>query len=383
LQAVRTNPFAPRLSIDGLTGVGQVELELDADRRACVFLGENGVGKTKLLEALHLLTFLTSELVLANKELQIRRLAASALVFSSICVGGKKLQVRPGPSSGFPLDRSQGTFGPENHALPWAYVGAKRRGLVDGANGVRTSPLGTFSERRVSHVQTLVRSVGEGRPGLDAFTDIRVWFVQRAQSSNRFQTDQDNREAEILTVLRLMNTVDARVDPTFLSVDGSEQVRIRIDGVKRQLSELSSGFASLLQLMQTIVASYASFTQEAAIEHVRGIVFIDEIESHLHVGWQATILSALKKALPNTFFVVATHSPLVIAQCDEGEVYRLMRDEEGIVRSQRLDAPRRDALVDVLQAAFDVDVNALKRDSMSSESQRDAKAGLIDLLARS
>ena len=51
------------MSIEGLTGIGQVELELDADRPACVFLGENGVGKTKLLEALHLVTFRRDALV--------------------------------------------------------------------------------------------------------------------------------------------------------------------------------------------------------------------------------------------------------------------------------------------------------------------------------
>jgi len=378
------NPFSPKLSIDELVGVGRVELELDADRRACVFLGGNGIGKTKLLEALHLVTFLSSKTVVEVLQSLTpgSTIANDALVFSRACVNVDCLEIKPSARNSQPVGELRRDSKLEAHDLAWAYVGARRRGPVQHMGTRLRSPLGSFAERRVEHVKRLVKSMADGSPGLDPQGDIDTWFVQRAQSSNRFQADVDKRESEILSVLRLLNAVDERIDPAFLSVDGSEHVRIRIEGAERRLAELSSGFASLLQLMQAIVSSYANFTQESSIELVRGIVFIDEIESHLHARWQSRILPTLKKALPNTFFGVATHSPLVIAPCEEGEVYRLARDDDGVVRSRRLDAPRRDALVDVLQDAFDVDVNALKRDGMSSEAQRDAKAGLLGLISK-
>lgn len=43
------------------------------------------------------------------------------------------------------------------------------------------------------------------------------------------------------------------------------------------------------------------------------IVLIDEVDLHLHPGWQQTILSDLRKIFPNTQFIVTTHSPQVLS----------------------------------------------------------------------
>ena len=44
--------FAPKTVIEGLRGVGRVELAFEEGQRAYVLLGRNAVGKTKTLEAL-------------------------------------------------------------------------------------------------------------------------------------------------------------------------------------------------------------------------------------------------------------------------------------------------------------------------------------------
>jgi predicted ATP-binding protein involved in virulence len=43
-----------------------------------------------------------------------------------------------------------------------------------------------------------------------------------------------------------------------------------------------------------------------------GVVLIDEIELHLHPGWQQTILPDLMRTFPNLQFIVTTHSPQVV-----------------------------------------------------------------------
>ncbi len=44
----------------------------------------------------------------------------------------------------------------------------------------------------------------------------------------------------------------------------------------------------------------------------KGIVMVDEVDLHLHPGWQMTVLETLSKTLPNLQFIVTSHSPLLV-----------------------------------------------------------------------
>ena len=59
-----------------------------------------------------------------------------------------------------------------------------------------------------------------------------------------------------------------------------------------------------------------------------GVVFIDEIDAHLHVSLQRKILSFLEKSFPNIQFIVTTHSPFVVSSVDDAVIYDLTRLEE-------------------------------------------------------
>ncbi|MDG9699480.1 AAA family ATPase [Ottowia sp. 10c7w1] len=143
---------------------------------------------------------------------------------------------------------------------------------------------------------------------------------------------------------------------------------------------MSSGFASLVKLIQAIVAGYAHFINTPNLHEVSGIVLIDEIESHLHASWQARIIPTLKRLLPNTIFYVATHSPIVLSQLEEGEAYLLRRDADGVVRSSMIDSPDRRAFADVLDDALNVNLNVLKRHRMENSDQHHAKRQLLKLM---
>jgi ABC-type branched-subunit amino acid transport system ATPase component len=52
-----------KLEFEGLTGVGRVQLDLVPDQHIYTFIGANGVGKTKTLEALFQVLFFSCELI--------------------------------------------------------------------------------------------------------------------------------------------------------------------------------------------------------------------------------------------------------------------------------------------------------------------------------
>lgn len=53
------------------------------------------------------------------------------------------------------------------------------------------------------------------------------------------------------------------------------------------------------------------------------ILFLDEIEVHLHPTWQYKILPLVQKLLPNAQIFVSTHSPFIINSIDNAKVYIL------------------------------------------------------------
>ncbi len=211
-------------------------------------------------------------------------------------------------------------------------------------------------------------------------TSIEEWFVTLARSSNPYQKKEDNRDVEIKTVIRLLSEIDNRIDSEFMEISGDDRVSLKIENQKRELSQLSSGFASILKLIQAIVSGYGYFTNETNLQHVKGIVFIDEIESHLHLTWQANIIPLLKTLFPNTIFYITTHSSIVLSQLKEGEAYTLYRDDSGTVKSRKIEAPNKAALVDIMKDVFKVDLNQMKLENSNADEQQEAKSTLLQLL---
>ncbi|MGI8809293.1 MAG: AAA family ATPase [Acidimicrobiales bacterium] len=68
---------------------------------------------------------------------------------------------------------------------------------------------------------------------------------------------------------------------------------------------------------------------EQEILATAAIVFIDEIDAHLHPLWQQQVRMLLTDSFPNVQFVVSAHSPLLVAGCWLGEVSVLRPHEDG------------------------------------------------------
>jgi hypothetical protein len=375
-------PMLTDVVIEGLRGVGRVELHLDPKRRVFTLFGANGVGKTKCLEALYqfLLLFnknfqehfvrFNSSGAFANRPF-VRDVESGVSFEHGSEVSFQKLMVLGKKSDEFP------------HQLPVVFIGANRPVRLRNDESVHDNrSLGKFDDRRCAYFLELLENFKSDRLGSQGMREggTQVWFVKRAQSANPYQKSKDDRSAEITTVVSLLNEIDSRIDPEFLEIDGADNVFLKVEGKKSELGELSSGFASLLKLIQAIVAGYAAFTNEIQLQQVPGIVLIDEIDSHLHARWQTTIVVCLKKLFPNTVFYIATHSPLVLTQLKDGEAYLLERDDEGIVRSQVVEGTSRRIFADMLERAFGLDLNELKRQTMDREQNQEAKRQLLSLL---
>jgi predicted ATP-binding protein involved in virulence len=55
------------------------------------------------------------------------------------------------------------------------------------------------------------------------------------------------------------------------------------------------------------------------------ILFLDEIEVHLHPAWQRKILPAVQSLFPNAQIFVSTHSPFVVGSIDGAWIHKLVK----------------------------------------------------------
>jgi DNA repair ATPase RecN len=69
------------------------------------------------------------------------------------------------------------------------------------------------------------------------------------------------------------------------------------------------------------------------LESARGIVIIDELDTHLHPRWKMRIAQRLRHALREVQFLASTHDPLCLRGYDDGEVNVLRRDANSRVEA--------------------------------------------------
>lgn len=87
-------------------------------------------------------------------------------------------------------------------------------------------------------------------------------------------------------------------------------------GERLKTSQLSDGIRNIIAMTSDIAyRCYCLNTNQGknAPLATMGIVFIDEIDMHLHPSWQQRVLPDLMRTFPNTQFIVTTHSPQVIS----------------------------------------------------------------------
>lgn len=84
------------------------------------------------------------------------------------------------------------------------------------------------------------------------------------------------------------------------------------------LDELSGGYKSILALAMDIIyhLSSSSFDMDTA----QGLILLDEIELHLHPRWKIRVVEQLRSLFPNARFIVSSHDPLCVHGLRKGEL---------------------------------------------------------------
>ena len=102
------------------------------------------------------------------------------------------------------------------------------------------------------------------------------------------------------------------------------------------IDSLSGGMLATIEMVALVFAR--SLAADATGN--RFVVTMDEPENHLHPAMQRTLLTSSVNAFPQVQFIVATHSPYIVASSLNSNVYALRYEEVSVIDDGR-EAPNR------------------------------------------
>lgn len=102
----------------------------------------------------------------------------------------------------------------------------------------------------------------------------------------------------------------------------SEEILYVKDGAAEAISSLSAGYQSLIWMVFDIAYRMALLNPDLRdrLSETPGIVLIDEPDIHLHPEWQWLLVGALQEVFPNIQFIIASHSPIILASVKNGTI---------------------------------------------------------------
>ena len=99
-------------------------------------------------------------------------------------------------------------------------------------------------------------------------------------------------------------------------MEGGEYLFTR-KGLKVPFPALSDGYRAFLGWIGDLLFHLCmTSSKNMDLRESKGMVFVDEIDLHLHPKWQMKILPTLSKALPNIQFILTSHSPLLVGSLE-------------------------------------------------------------------
>ena len=330
-----------KLTINNFKMFENIELSFKAGFN--LLLGDNGVGKTTILEAAAVAIggFLTGMENVATR---------------NIYVGDIRYHVEkdsngiPNPSFHYPVEISC-----EVQYADSVYSWDRQKSSPEGKT--TTNPKDIYSVAR-----KLVNSTDHEViwPVLSYQSASRSWVTRRSDAGKKLRKQLHDRRCGYLgcldTVADLKSVYEwcyemewlflqnhvrpvtysefTNIISTFMSkINGGIKSEVVFHPALKKLiymengeymliEDLSAGYQSVLRMVIDLAYRMALLNPDAGdkIRMAEGIVLIDEIDTNLHPKWQWKIVEALVETFPNVQFIAATHSPIIVSSCKNANI---------------------------------------------------------------
>ncbi len=306
--------------------------------RWTLILGENGVGKTTLLQLLSLGAAqdvfgpgwpqskeprYAPALVEVRDRLPLIRLGKDRFDVSYVIAWSESLKD--------PGQRDESRLLGEQKSLQFSTFSFGGPSIVYGYGANRRrSPPGLTAERSDSTSRTLFDDDSTLR-------NPEEWLLQNelvARTDSPLQPSAQRQNARVRDILTrvLPGVRDLRLSP---HSDGAKELRAIVEVQSHDgwvpFSSLGLGYRT----MTAWIVDFASRLFERysdLVDPLSGpaVCLVDEIDLHLHPLWQRELVGHLTNVFPNTQFIATSHSPLIVQSTSDANIVVLRRKPDGV-----------------------------------------------------
>ena len=373
-----------KLSLTDFRGFRAFTLEL-ADARIALFIGQNGAGKSSVLDAAAIaLTRVTAELKAygaGRRPIQptdINNQSNTAQIDIAVEHGSKSYAwsiVRQG--------RGAKKDGGKHMISKLEEVKQLASDLLDGLDNECIPLLAYYPvNRAVLDIPLKIRVLHDFSPlgafekALTSAADFRMffeWFRNREDFENEKKVEDATFCDPVLNAVRsaiyafMEGFKNLRVQrrPLRMTIDKGEQEVF--------INQLSDGEKCLLALIGDLARRLAIANPglNSPLEG-HGVVLIDEIELHLHPAWQRTVIPCLNKTFPNCQFLISTHSPQILGGAKNAKVF--------VVSEKKLNDSESEQPLIALRNLYGIDSNRILGEVMGAGTRAQEVSDLFAAL---
>lgn len=158
------------------------------------------------------------------------------------------------------------------------------------------------------------------------FKRFFIWFRNFEDAENELRIDNPTFRDSGLEAAR--NAISVFTGFSGVRVRRKPKMRMTITKGSSEFNvlQLSDGERNMLALLGDLSRRLSVLNPGIANPNEgAGVVLIDEVDLHLHPGWQRDVVANLEKTFPNCQFIISTHSPQVVGEL-HAESVMLLRD---------------------------------------------------------
>ncbi len=152
------------------------------------------------------------------------------------------------------------------------------------------------------------------------------WFEKQERHSFSIRKEIPILEAVRNTVIKMMTMLTKKEVELFIYREGDLEVKYKNEEKREKVSTLSDGYRNIIGIVSDIAYRMAILNPNLGLdvtEKTSGVVLIDEIDLHLHPKWQKEIVKILTTLFPKVQFIATSHSPFIIQSQTRGSIIRL------------------------------------------------------------
>lgn len=301
-----------------------------------VLIGDNGSGKTTILESI------TKGFVPVLRSINAEAMKQCDLTNNDIKNGMNST----GVTLGITLDNEKYIWTNKRRLSsqqPFENIGDQQNGEVKGLKELKLRYWQCVEEKKLPLVlyygtDRIIRDVpvrGHIKDfkvtdalrycfdNVNYFRDFYDWFKTEEDIELRGLRENPNYKNPKLNCVRTaLERMIKGYSNLRIELSPSRMVMTNSKGIDLEIDQLSGGYKAVLSVIADIAKRLSIANPESSnpLEE-EAVILIDELDLHLHPKWQKEIVDDLKRTFPNCQFIISTHSPFIIQSLEADELF--------------------------------------------------------------